>query len=46
MTRIRAFLLRDEIDTNQISHENVEGEALRLRNVDLGWSENEKTLYK
>lgn len=46
MTRIRTFLLRDEIDKNQINHENVEGEALRLRNVDLGWSESEKSLYK
>lgn len=46
MTRIRTFLLRDELDTSQIKHENIEGEAVRLRNVDLGWSETEKTLHK
>ncbi|RNA42720.1 multidrug resistance-associated 1 [Brachionus plicatilis] len=45
MTRIRTFLLRDELDTNQIKHDNVAGEAVKFRNVDLGWSETEKTLH-
>nr|APD26519.1 ATP-binding cassette transporter subfamily C member 1 X6 protein [Brachionus koreanus] len=45
MTRIRTFLLRDEIDSDQIKHEHVEGEAVRFRNVDLGWSETEKNLH-
>ncbi|RNA37147.1 multidrug resistance-associated 1 isoform X3 [Brachionus plicatilis] len=37
MTRIRTFLLRDELDTNQIKHDNVAGEAVKFDNVDLGW---------
>ncbi len=27
MTRIRQFLLRDEIDEEQITHENIKGKA-------------------
>nr|QNH67948.1 ATP-binding cassette transporter subfamily C member 1 X9 [Brachionus plicatilis] len=46
MTRIRTFLLRDELGTNQIKHDNVAGEAVKFDNVDLGWSKTEKTLHK
>nr|QUF59450.1 ATP-binding cassette transporter Abcc1-6 [Brachionus angularis] len=46
MTRIRTFLLREEIDTSQITHNNVQGQAVSFENVDLGWSENEKALEK
>lgn len=46
MTRIRSFLLREEIDQTQISHENIHGEAVSFKDVDLGWSETEKSLEK
>nr|QUF59451.1 ATP-binding cassette transporter Abcc1-6-2 [Brachionus angularis] len=44
MTRIRSFLLREETDFSQITHNNVQGQAVSFENVDLGWSENEKLL--
>nr|UOU03337.1 ATP-binding cassette subfamily C1-6 [Brachionus rubens] len=45
MTRIRTFLLRDEIDTDIINHNNIEGEAINVKDADLGWSDDEKTLH-
>lgn len=46
MTRIRTFLLREEIDQSQISHEPIEGKAVSFDQVDLGWDENQKILKK
>jgi hypothetical protein len=48
MTRIRNYLLRDEIDRSQISHEKIKGKSILFENTTLGWSENEseKTLKK
>jgi hypothetical protein len=46
MTRIRKFLLRDEIDENQITHQETPDLSIVLDQVDLGWSDAEKSLKK
>ncbi|CAF0941211.1 unnamed protein product [Brachionus calyciflorus] len=45
MTRIRSFLLREEIDLDQVTHDEINGEAVSVTNADLGWSEAEMTLH-
>lgn len=44
MTRIRKYLLRDEIDYSQISHVPSKKHAVKFENVDLGWSIEETNL--
>lgn len=46
LTRIRHFLLREEIDETEIGLGNDPKNAIVFKNVDLGWTEdvNEKLL--
>lgn len=44
MTRIRQFLLRDEIDESQVGREHDATTAVLFENVDLGWSSEQKFL--
>nr|QUF59452.1 ATP-binding cassette transporter Abcc1-7 [Brachionus angularis] len=44
LTRIREFLLKDEIKEDEISHEDIPGYALNLDNVNFGWSKTEPIL--
>jgi hypothetical protein len=46
MTRIRTFLLKDEIDPTQISRERIPGKSCVFKNVDLGWSPESVALKK
>jgi hypothetical protein len=46
MTRIRTFLLKDEIDPNQISKEYIAGKSCVFNNVDIGWSPDSIALKK
>jgi hypothetical protein len=39
MRRIRAFLLKQEIRLSQISHKDLPGIAVDMRQVDLGWTD-------
>lgn len=45
MTRIRQFLLRDEIDETQISHEKIKNEIITVEDAHLGWSDNEIEIF-
>jgi hypothetical protein len=38
--RIRDFLLNDEINEKDVSYENIDGVAVKLDSVNLGWEEN------
>lgn len=38
LKRITNFLVLDEMDEDQISKENIEGEVVSFKNVDVGWS--------
>jgi ATP-binding cassette, subfamily C (CFTR/MRP), member 1 len=42
ITRIRTFLLKEEINSENISHEPMNEYSIRVDNVDLGWSKNEE----
>jgi ATP-binding cassette, subfamily C (CFTR/MRP), member 1 len=42
ITRIRKFLLKDEINNEIISNEPMNEYSIRVENVDLGWSKNEE----
>ncbi len=42
ITRIRKFLLKDEIDIKNISNEPMNEYSIRVENCDLGWSNNEE----
>lgn len=41
LKRISSFLLKDEIDENDISHDDLPGVAVKVENADLGWSHDE-----
>ena len=48
MARIRQFLLKDELDESQITHDYRENEVITVENVDASWSElsDQMTLKK
>jgi hypothetical protein len=46
MTRIRTFLLKDEIDLTQINKEYIAGKPCLFNDVDLGWSHDSIALKK
>lgn len=46
MSRIRNFLIREEIDLKKITHQSSILEAVCFRAVDLGWDRTEKILNK
>lgn len=46
MTRIRKFLLLDEIQDEDVSHEDIQEYAINVENADFGWSRSESTLKK
>jgi ABC-type multidrug transport system fused ATPase/permease subunit len=41
ISRIGSFLLKDEINENNITHQNIPDIAIKAINVDLGWNNNE-----
>lgn len=46
MTRIQTFLLRDEINEHDITHQDQNEIAVNVKSVDFGWSDDEITLKK
>ena len=44
LTRIQTHLLRDEINKDDISYEDIQGVSVRVENVSLGWDVKEKFL--
>jgi ATP-binding cassette subfamily C (CFTR/MRP) protein 1 len=44
LTRIRKFLLKDEFKLDDVTHDDVEGLAVGVENVDFGWTKAETLL--
>jgi ABC-type multidrug transport system fused ATPase/permease subunit len=44
LTRIRKFLLKDEIKTDEVCNEPIAEHSIEVENVNLGWSKSEETL--
>ena len=44
LTRIRKFLLKDEIKTDEVCNEHIAENSIEVENVNLGWSKSEETL--
>ena len=44
LTRIRKFLLREEIKINDVSNDSIDEYSIVVENVNLGWSKSEELL--
>jgi hypothetical protein len=44
--RIRDFLIKDETKQSDIEHEDIPGIAVKVQDVDFGWTTNEAILKK
>ena len=44
LTRIRKFLLRDEIKVNDVSNDSIDEYSILVENVNLGWSKSDELL--
>ena len=46
LARIRAFLIKDEIDDKAVSHENSSEYSIQVEDANFGWNKSESTLKK
>lgn len=44
LRRITNFLILDEMDENQIKREEIKGEAISFKNVDMAWTTDKEDL--
>lgn len=46
LTRIRKFLLKDEIKREDVSHYEIDNIAVKVENASFSWEKNEPLLKK